>query len=133
MYWQLLNRIFWIGFIYFKIVCSKLKLIKLEPDLNSIHMEKFNKKFENILELTEDTWKLIWDIVAVIVGLYFGYKTLIFFGERIGFFGYFPIGLAAGGLVLGVVAFIVHGIEVLFVGIINKLIVWLSKNNKAEK
>lgn len=75
-----------------------------------------------MLENIKEVWKLFWDITAVVVGLYFGYKTFLYVGERIPAFGYFPIGIIAGLLVLGIGAIIIHGIEV----IIEAIIVWIS-------
>lgn len=69
---------------------------------------------KNNYKKLSQVWKLLWDISATIVGLYFGYKIFIFSGEHIPAFGYFPIGLILGLLVLGIGAYAVHGLELLF-------------------
>lgn len=66
-------------------------------------------------------WKLFWDISAAIVGLYFGYKIFIYSGEYIPAFGYFPIGLMLGLLVLAIGAYATHGLELLVSWILYKL------------
>ena len=67
------------------------------------------------------TWKFVWDILAVIIGFFIGYKIFIFSGEQIPFFGYIPIGLLLGLLVLGIVAYAIHFLEFYFCWIIFKL------------
>ncbi len=69
----------------------------------------------------KQTWKLFWDISAVIISLYFGYKVFIYSGEHISSFGYFPIGLMLGLLALGVGAFLIHGLELFFSWILFKI------------
>ncbi len=68
-----------------------------------------------------DFWKLFWDISAVIVGLYFGYKVFIFSGEHVPAFGYFPIGLIAGLIMLILGAYAIHGVELLISWILFRL------------
>lgn len=68
----------------------------------------------------QSIWKFFWDIVAVVVGGYAGWRVFLYLGELIPGFGYFPVGLLAGLLVLGVVVWIVHAIELPFDWIIWK-------------
>lgn len=70
----------------------------------------------------KQVWKLFWDISAVVLGLYFGYKVFIYSGEHIPAFGYFPIGLIIGVFVLGIVAYAVHGLELFISWILFKLL-----------
>lgn len=56
-------------------------------------------------------WKLFWDIGAVAVGIYCFWQVFTYFGRTIPGFGYFPIGVVAGVVALGIGAVITHGIE----------------------
>lgn len=66
-------------------------------------------------------WKLFWDIFAVVVGAYLGYKTFLFSGERIETFGYFPIGVMLGLVVLGIGAMVTHLLEGLLASLLFKI------------
>lgn len=74
-------------------------------------------------------WKLFWDIAAVIVGLYAGYKTFLFSGGHISAFGYFPIGILLGLLVFGVAVLLTHFLELAICWLVWKLFkVKIEKN-----
>lgn len=75
-----------------------------------------------MLENIKEIWRLFWDIAAAGVGLYFGYKTFLYVGERIPAFGYFPIGIFAGMLVMVMGGAVIHGIEVIIIWILFKLV-----------
>ena len=68
----------------------------------------------------QSVWKLFWDVAAVATGGYMGWKVFLHLGGLIPGFGYFPIGILASLLTLGVVAWAVHFIELPFDWIIWK-------------
>lgn len=63
-------------------------------------------------------WKLTWDIIATLAGLYTGYQVFLWSGSHIPAFGYFPIGIVAGLITLWFTAYLVHGVEL--------VILWLE-------
>ena len=65
-------------------------------------------------------WKSFWDILAVVFGLFIGYKLLIYSGQHIPIFGYFPIGVIVGLSALKYGAFLIHGVEIFISWIIFK-------------
>ncbi len=69
----------------------------------------------------KSVWKLFWDILSVLVGLYFGYKVLLFSGAHIPMFGYFPIGLILGLFVLGITVKLVYFCDLFLCWIIWKI------------
>lgn len=66
-------------------------------------------------------WKLSWDVLAVIGGLYLGYRVFLFSGDHIPVLGYFPIGvmLGLGGIGIGVLA--IHAFEGLLTLVVYKI------------
>lgn len=56
-------------------------------------------------------WKLFWDILSLLIGLFFGYKVFLFSGTHIPGFGYFPVGLILSLLTLGVVIKLVYFLD----------------------
>lgn len=66
-------------------------------------------------------WKLFWDLTSVIIGLYLGYKTFLLSGSNIPMFGYFPIGVILGLLVLGVCVPLIHLVEGIIATIVYKI------------
>ncbi|OHB14748.1 MAG: hypothetical protein A2431_00220 [Candidatus Zambryskibacteria bacterium RIFOXYC1_FULL_39_10] len=66
-------------------------------------------------------WKLFWNILAVVVGLYTGYRIFIWCGEHIPAFGYFPLGVIGGLAALGFGIYLIHGVELLISWIIGRL------------
>ncbi len=66
-------------------------------------------------------WKLFWDILVVVIGLFFGFKVFLFCGEKIHGFGYFPIGILCGLVVFKISSMFGHVLELIVSWIIFKL------------
>lgn len=66
-------------------------------------------------------WKLIWDILAVVGGIYLGYRVFVFSGEHIPMFGYIPIGIMLGLAGIGIGVLAVHAFEGLLTLVVYKI------------
>lgn len=66
-------------------------------------------------------WKLFWDILSIIIGLFLGFKTFLFCGEKISMFGYFPIGILCGLIVFKLSSTLTYVIELTISWLIFKL------------
>lgn len=66
-------------------------------------------------------WKLFWDVLSVVIGLFLGYKVFLFCGERISSFGYFPIGVLCGLVVFKISSTFGHILELIVSLLIFKL------------
>jgi hypothetical protein len=66
-------------------------------------------------------WKIIWDILAVAVGVYPAFKVFNYCGNKIPFFGYFPIGVFAGLFIIVIGAYFVHAMELAICWLLFKL------------
>lgn len=67
------------------------------------------------------TWKLFWDVGAVVVGLLCFWQVFTYFGRTIPGFGYFPLGVIFGVLGLGIGAVVTHLLEGLLGAILYKV------------
>ncbi|MEI7513186.1 MAG: hypothetical protein WCJ74_01015 [bacterium] len=65
-------------------------------------------------EIISKFMNFFWNILAVALGIFWGYKVLILSGENIPMFGYVPIGVILGILALYITVYIVHFIELFF-------------------
>lgn len=62
-------------------------------------------------------YRTFWDTLAVLAGLYAGWKVFVWMGTHIPAFGYFPLGVIAAAAVVWWVGLLVHGVEFLVLNI----------------